>query len=327
MILITGATGLLGSQLVRRFADAGLPVIAFHRQGSDTTCLREYQSRITWRTGDVTDATSIQEAMEGVTGVVHAAAYVSFNPREAKKVEEINVVGTRVMVNAALRCGVKRFVHISSVAALGRTKDQTRITEENKWAENTINSTYAKSKYKAELEVFRGQQEGLSTVMVNPSVILGTSDWNKSSSKIFNYVWKQRPFYTDGFINYVDARDIAEVVFQLYTTGIEGERFILNAGHMAYHPFLSAIATRMNRKAPSLKLSKTGLRVLAWLENIRAHATGAEPLITRETARFAGTEFYYDTGKLRNALKFSFRPLDDTLDWCCAHYTSVAEKN
>jgi nucleoside-diphosphate-sugar epimerase len=208
MIAITGGNGLLGSFIIRELINTNQPFVAFKRNNSDISLLRDVSEKITWRDADVLDPVSLNEALNDITHVIHAAAIVSFNPRDAKKIYNVNVLGTRNITNACLNAGVRRFVHISSVAALGRQKDQTIIDEQNKWIDNPLNSTYAESKYYAELEVFRAQEEGLSTVIINPSVILAPTDWTRSSAQLFKYVYDEKSFYIDGSLNYVDVRDV-----------------------------------------------------------------------------------------------------------------------
>src|SRR5688572_29649466 len=185
MIAVTGSTGLLGSYIVRKLVASNTPFVALKRKGSDVSLLQDLKEKITWRDVEITNPVSVEESFSEVTGVIHTAAYVSFNPRKAKTIFQINTEGTRNVVNACLENNIKRLLHISSVSALGRQKGQTILSEENKWIENGVNSTYGESKYKAELEVFRGQEEGLSTVILNPSVILGFSNWDKSSTQLF----------------------------------------------------------------------------------------------------------------------------------------------
>jgi nucleoside-diphosphate-sugar epimerase len=223
-------------------------------------------------------------------------------------------------VDAALTLGISRILYVSSVAALGRQKHQTLVTEENKWIDSPLNSVYAQSKYRAELEVFRGQEEGLSTVVINPSVILSRGDWTRSSAKIFKYVWDEKPFYTDGSINCVDVRDLTDIIIKLYHSPIEGERFIVNGTSTSFKKLLDMTAQRLNRKGPSIKLTRATVSVLAKLESIRSRITGTEPLITRETARFAGANFLYTNEKVKKALGYQFQTIDATLDWCCEFY-------
>ena len=325
MIAVTGANGLLGSYMVRKLCDTNTPFIAIKRKGSDTSLLNDLKEKITWREADVTDSVSLQEALVDITGVIHTAAFVSFNPRKADAIFEINTEGTKNVVNACLVRNIKRLLHVSSVSALGRQKGQTYLTEENKWVDSSINSKYGESKYKAELEVFRGQEEGLSTVIVNPSVILGFSNWNKSSAQLFKYAWEQRPFYMDGSLNYVDVRDVAEVCFQLFHSTREGERFILNAGAIPFKDFFDKAAAGFQKKGPKIKVTRNYLKVVAALEGVRTRVLGSEPLITQETARLAGTHFLYDSQKVKNALNFNFQTIDATVQWCCEQYTAHME--
>jgi nucleoside-diphosphate-sugar epimerase len=263
---------------------------------------------------------SLQEAFQDCTHVVHAAAIVSFNPRRKKKIFDVNVEGTRHVVNACLNQGVRRLVHISSVAALGRQKGQQNIDETSKWAESPLNSIYGESKYLAELEVFRAQEEGLSTVIVNPSVILAPADWNKSSAQLFKYIWNERAFYAQGSFSYVDVRDVANAVVRLIDTPVENERFILNAGAIAYEDFFKQVAHHLHRKPPYIKLSKKVLRIAATIEAVRAWFVNSEPLLTRESARLVGTRFLYDNRKITKVLNLQFQTIDQSLQWCCEYY-------
>jgi nucleoside-diphosphate-sugar epimerase len=320
MIGVTGANGLLGSFIVRKLIDEKTNFVAFKRTGSDTSMLEDVKDKIEWRNLDLNDAVSMDDSLQGVTGIIHAAAMVSFNPRHASAISRINTEGTRNIVNACLANGVRRFIYISSVGALGRTKGQTQIDEKNKWVENSLQTAYATSKYLAELEVFRGQEEGLSAVIVNPSVILAPADWSRSSAKLFKYVWDERRFYIDGSLNYVDVRDVAAATWLLFSSGIENERFIVSAGAVSFKEFFDAVATRFAKKGPMIKLSKNFLNIVAGLEAMRARIRRSEPLITQETARLAGTSFYFENKKIKKTLQFEFRTLDNTLDWCCRYY-------
>ncbi len=320
MIAVTGANGLLGSFIVRQLIDEKIPFVALKRKQSDTSLLQDVATKISWRDADVCDPVALHEALKDVTQVIHTAAMVSFNPREAKKILNVNVQGTKNVVDACLVNNVARLLHISSVAALGRLKGLSVINDDNKWIDNPLNSTYAQSKYKAELEIIRGQEEGLSTVIINPSVILAPTDWNKSSAQLFKYVWKQKRFFIDGSLNYVDVRDVASITLALLRSTVQGERFIVNSGHITYKDFFGTIGILFNKRPPSIKLDKLFLYIVAFLENLRAMATGATPLITRETARLAGTHFNYNNNKIRNELNFEFQSVDQTLQWCCNYY-------
>jgi dihydroflavonol-4-reductase len=329
MIAVTGANGLLGSFIVRELIARNETFVALKRKGSDTSLLADVSSRISWRDGDVLDPIQLEEALQGVTRVIHAAAVVSFNPRRASFVMDVNVQGTRNLLHECQAKGIKRFVHISSVAALGRQKGQKVIDETNQWVDSPLNSVYAQSKYLAELEVFRAQEEGMSTVILNPSVILGPGDWDKSSAQVFKYVWSEKPFYTDATLNYVDVRDVADITYRLLVnTELSARRYIVNAGKISFYDFFRAVAKRFGKRPPAKKLGARLLRIVARIEVFRTWLSGTEPLLTKETARLAGTEFYYDNSRIKKALQVEFQPIDASLDWCCQYYlTKYMNKN
>lgn len=320
MIAVTGANGLLGSFIIRKLIQEQLPFVALKRSGSDTSLLNDVGEKIQWRDADILNPVQVSEALSGCSKVIHTAAMVSFNPHRANEVMEVNAYGTRHVVNACQEQNVKRLVHISSVAALGRQKGQTLINEENKWIENPMNSVYAISKYRAELEVFRGQEEGLNTIVLNPSVILAPADWNRSSAKLFKYVWKEKSFYIDAFLNYVDVRDVASCAVKFLQTDHQSQRIIVNAGNISFKNFFEKIAAEFNVKPPSIKLSKGILNIVAKAEALRTLFSKSEPLITRETAQLADTRFLYDNQKIKNILDFEFQTIENTIDWCCTYY-------
>jgi nucleoside-diphosphate-sugar epimerase len=224
-------------------------------------------------------------------------------------------------VNACLQHQVKKLVHISSVAALGRQKGQQLVKEENKWIDNPANSVYSYSKYKAELEVFRGQEEGLNTVVLNPSVILAPADWNRSSARLFKYVWRKRPFYIDADLNFVDVRDVATCACLFLDHESHDQRFIVSGGSISFQNFFEKIAANFQIRAPFLKLSKNMLKVAAKAEMVRILLTRSEPVITAETAQLAHTHFVYDNKKIKKTLNFEFQTIDNTLEWCCEYYS------
>lgn len=320
MIAVTGANGLLGSVIVRMLLKHQEPFVAIKRKDSDISLLQDINENITWFDADVLDFVSLIEAFRNVTHVIHTAAIVSYNPRRAKQVMDINVTGTRNVVNACLANNVKRIIHVSSVGALGAQKGQTSVTEENKWVDSHRHSVYAKSKYLSELEIFRGQEEGISSVIVNPSLILAGANWDNSSAQIFKYIWKQSPFYPDGSVNYVDVEDVAVIVYRLLRAPAEAERFIVSAGKVRYKELFGLIAKQFGKKIPSIRISKNFLRIGAFFETLRTSITGSEPRLTKETARIAGVDYLFENHKIVEQLNFKFQPIDKTLQRCCRYY-------
>jgi len=312
-IAITGASGLLGGHLIEAFLKQGLSIIAVVRNPDSLLPASGVEIRV----ADIEDPMSLLEAFKGAEAVIHAAGLVSFNPRHRSRIFGINVQGTAHVVNACLQLGITRLVHISSVAALGR-KPGITLNEDSKWV-NAPASPYAISKYRAELEVYRGAEEGLQVSMVNPSVIIsGTS--GRSSGTLLNYVWDERPFYTDGILNYVDARDVADVVSQLTTAPRHGQRFVLNGGSINYREFFIQVAQRLNKKAPFMRLPGS----LTWwagaAEELRSLVLNREPMVTRQSAAMTRQVYQYDTRRVAEELGFTFRTLSETLDWACDAY-------
>ena len=326
-ILITGATGLVGSATARRFLAEGHTVLALHRPASDRSLLRGMEAAIQWMEGDILDIFSLEKALENVDCVVHAAAVVSFVPRDEDAMYKVNVEGTANVVNACLKKGVRKLCHVSSVAALGRPDPRLLdpdapivIDETQRWTDSPHNSAYAKTKYLAELEVWRGIAEGLSAVIVNPSLILGEGDWKKSSTQLFKYVHDGKPFYTEGTVNYVDVRDIAEAIYALTLSEIENERYILSAGTASYRQLFAAIAGGFGQKPPHIKVG-SGLAGVIWrFEAVRSWLTGSRPLITRDTARSASHHFVFNNAKIKKTLAFEFQELDETVARVCESF-------
>ena len=327
MIAVTGANGLVGSFIVRKLIEEGLPIAAVIRKNSNIGLLDAVREKIVWREADVLDVPALTEALAGVEVVIHAAAVVSFNPRKAKRILEVNVGGTKNVVNTCLALTVRKLIHISSVAALGRRKGLEKIDEESKWVSSPLNSDYAQSKYLAELEVYRGMEEGLNTTIVSPSAVLAPAEWDNSTAQLFQYAWKERPFYTDGALNFIDVRDVAEMIFRIYSLDFAGQKFIASAGVISLRHFFEETAKRFHKRPPFIKLSSSWTGLVARLEDIRSLLSGREPLITIQSARLARETFYYDQQKAKDLLQMHFRPLEETLDWCCSHYLRKVNTN
>lgn len=320
MIIITGANGLLGQYIARKFIAEGKSVAGLKRADSDLALLKDVGSQISWRDGDVTDPASLLDAFAGADTVIHAAAMVSFDPRQKEKIHDVNVEGTRHVVNTCLRLNIRRLIFISSVAALGRSKGLTTINEQTPWAESDLNSDYGQSKYEAELEVYRGQEEGLSVSIVCPSVILAPADLKKSSAQIFGYVMRERNFYSDALINYVDVRDVAEMVYRLYASNKNGERFIASAGAVSMKNLLEEIAVRLGKRKPNRLIHTRWLKVAAWLEELRCRLTGDEMLISRQSVKAGQEKYIYQNDRSVRELDIHYRSRSETLDWCCDYY-------
>jgi len=326
MILVTGATGFLGSHLTASLILKGHKIKTLKRPKSETGLFDKIMSyysidsklvnnNVQWVEGDILDVVSLEEILIDVEKVYHCAATVSFNPKDVENIFKVNVKGTENIVNACLNSNVKKICHVSSVAAFSRTSEESFIDENTEWKSSKENSNYAKAKYAAEREVWRGIEEGLSAVIVNPSIIIGPGDWQKGSSKIFKTISKISMFYTNGVNGYVDVRDVCEVMYLLMESNITGERFILSAENLSYREIFTLIAKNLEKKQPKFRLSKSILNLVWRTEYISSFFTNHNPLITRETVNTSLNKYYYSSEKIIRTLNFKFNPIEDTIKY------------
>ncbi len=315
MIFITGGSGLIGSFVIQKLLSEGYKIRALTRKKKLSSLAQD--AHLEWVIGDLFDIPKLEDYMDGVEYVVHCAALVSFVGKERAEMYRTNVTGTRNLINVALHHSIKKFCHISSVAALGRPKNTDIIHENILWEDSDQNTHYSKSKYLAEVEVWRGQAEGLNTFILNPSVVLGPGDWEASSTQLFRYVWREKSYYTQGIINAVDVRDVAEALYQGLHSALSNERFILNSDSMEYKKFFELIAKGFDKKAPS-RLVKPWMAAIAWrAAYVLSLITGKAPLISRETASMAQKSFQYDNQKAVTKLNIKFRTLPESIEWTC----------
>lgn len=308
-ILVTGGTGFVGSYILRYLVDAGATVRAFKRSTSPMDLVDDIKDQIEWVEGDILDVPFIEEAMDGIDYVYHAAAMISFNPKEAAQMLKVNGEGTANIVNAALYKGIKKLVHVSSIAALGRKEHQPNINEQAQWENSKENSNYAISKFKAECEVWRGMQEGLNIAIINPSVILGAGYWDQGSCKLFGKANKGMQYYPSGSTGFVDVRDVARAAIQLMDSDIVGERYIVNGENLMYKEFFAMTAEALNKQAPSKQAPAWLVNILWRLEWGRSKLFRSAPLLTRETARTAMSTYYYHNNKIKKDMDFEFTPI------------------
>ena len=318
-VFITGATGLLGSFIAKKFLDNGYQVTALKRQHSDLSLLSGYDQKIDWIIGDVLDNAALEKGISEAEIVVHAAAIVSFNPRDKEQMFRINVEGTSSMVNLSVKLKTPRFCYISSIAAIGRNEGTDIIDENTKWKDSELNSNYSISKYQAELEVWRGMEEGLNAVIVNPSTILGPGDWNKSSTVIFKYIHRGLSIYPNGTISLVDVRDVTDFAYALIHSNVN-ERFIINNLAVDYKDFFTKIAIRFNKRPPRFRTTNL-INEIAWrAEHLLNILFNHDPMITKEIAKLSRLNAVYLNEKVILQTGLQFRNMHSTIEWCCKEF-------
>lgn len=322
MILITGGTGLLGSHLLFQLSESNVHLRAIYRNEKKLENVRRvflfYDpingetrfNKIEWVECDILDVVTLFDRLKGITHVYHCAAIVSFQRKDYFKLMKINRQGTSNVVNCCLELGVKKLCHVSSTAAIGGEGEPV-ISENSKWKQSPNTSGYSISKYSAEKEVWRGVEEGLDVVIVNPCVIIGAGDWNESSLTIFRSINKGLKFYTNGANAFVDARDVTNVMVQLMNSEVKNERYLCIGENSTFKNLFDHIATALNKKKVSI-LVKPWMAGITWrITWIFSKITGKETTITKETARSAFNRTSYDGSKIKEVLDIKFRTIEE----------------
>ncbi len=326
-ILVTGGTGLLGSYLLRKLIlDGHTRIRALKRPTSQLHLVQDIKDQIEWVECDILDVIGLEDAMQGVAQVYHCAAVVSFKSSERKKMKHINVNGTANVVNAALDANISKMVYVSSIAAIGRSLKNPIVRENQKWENSTINTAYAKTKYLAEKEVWRGVAEGLNVAIINPSVILGSGVWKSGSTQIFHEIWKGLKFFPEGQTGFVDVRDVVQLMIKMMESDVSAERFIANGANLAFKDFFEKIAASVQKPAPNIPVNAF-IRGVAWrAEWLKSKIYGSSPMITKETAMISSKSFSFENTKSTRTFDFQYRPIDETIQAIGAQLIEASKK-
>lgn len=333
---VTGGTGLLGSHLIYALISHGVKVRAIYRETSNRDIIKkligyyggrenELLSRLEWVESDIGNLASLTEVMKGSGNVYHCAAVVSFGNKDKDLVIDNNVQGTANVVKACLENKVRKLCHVSSNAALGANDGEMMVNEDHGWDEKGHRSPYGISKYLSEREVWKGMEEGLNAVIVNPTLILGPGDWKRGSVSFFLKIDEGLPFHTNGTNGYVDVNDVARAMIILTDSDIAGERFIVNSENLDYRSFFRMIAKSLKVRGPVIGVPK----VLSYPAMFTAHLletlTGGRSALTKEIVRVAWSQISYDNSKIIKKTGMSFTPVEKTVDVIAAIY--LKEKN
>jgi dihydroflavonol-4-reductase len=316
MILVTGGTGLVGAHLLLHLIENGENVRAIYRKLETiqkTKNLFSYYKKenlfkkIDWLQADILDIPSLEIAFENVEFVYHCAACISFDPKDEAIIRKTNIEGTANIVNFCLAKNVQKLCFISSIAALGDLKENEKIiTEETEWNPEKSHSDYAISKFGAEMEIWRGQQEGLNSIIVNPGVIVGPRIWNEGSGIIFNKIEKGFPFYTKGTTGFVAVIDVVQLMVQLMKSEIKNERFVLVSNTISFQELFNAMADALKVNRPWVYISPFVMGVLWRLDWFFSAFFRTKRILDKETAIASYSESLYSNEKVKNTLKIDF---------------------
>lgn len=320
MILVTGATGFLGAELIHQLTAQNFKVRALKRSTSIIPNLIKENTLIEWFVADINEPETLADAFESVTHVYHCAAFISFDPKDKAKLLKINIEGTSNIVNLCLENNV-RLVHVSSIAALGNAKKGELITEKDYWEYDPNVHSYAISKYEGEMEVWRGIAEGLDAVIVNPAVIIGKNAGFEGSGAIFKLVKGGLKFYTDGATGIVDVVDVAKCMILLMNSGITAERYTLSSANLNYKTFFEEIAKGFGIKSPAIE-AKPWMLNLAWrAAKFASIFTRKTPALTKDSARSSFNLSYYSNEKIKTTINITFKPLTESIREVCTALT------
>lgn len=324
MYIVTGGTGLVGAHVLLRLVQQHKPVKALYRKSSrfdvpkkvfkaniDPDWKSAFET-IEWIPGNILDPLSLHEIFQPGDKVLHCAGFVSYQIHDKQKLMDINHIGTQNVVNAGLEKEIAKLVYVSSTAALGHTHEDL-VDENTEWKEGKSLTNYAISKHLAELEVWRGMEEGLNSIIVNPSVIFGFGNSHKGSTQIFTQIKNGLKFYTNGSSGFVDVFDVADAMITLMEGNISGERFILNEGNYTFKEIFQMIAEAFGIKGSQVE-AKPWMSEIYWRWSwLKSKILGSENIITRETARQAYYHRRYNNQKIIAATGHNFIPMKLTI--------------
>lgn len=324
-ILITGGTGLVGRYIARDLAEHGYQNICLvSRSGNVPPILNNSYPHITSIQADVRDVYPLHDHIDEHTIVIHTAATISYDPKIKESMMDINVGGTANIVNLCLDRGAKKMIHLSSIAAVGRGKEKT-ISEKTEWEESKYNSGYAVSKYRSELEVWRGQEEGLDVLVLNPGIILGSGVWGTGSLAIYDQMNKGMSFYPNGGTGVVDVRDIARFVSTALSEDLHGQRYILVGTNLSYQKLFSDISVALGKKPPRISITPTLESIAVLGERLKSLLLRKSPVITRQSLMSARHHSVYDTEKSTAISGFAYTDYERTIAESCAAYLKKSE--
>jgi dihydroflavonol-4-reductase len=317
MILVTGATGFLGSELAMQLVQGGDSIRCTKRDSSKIPgILVPYQQQIEWVDADMMDIFALEDALEGINQVYNCAAWVSLKQADKAPMIRTNVTGTANLVNLCMNRDI-RMVHVSSIAAIGQALPGEMITENHHLEETAENDGYAISKLESEMEVWRGIAEGLDAVIVNPSLIIGANAGTSGSGQLFETVRQGLKFYTNGSAGLVDVKDVAKCMIALMNSDIHAERYIINAENRNYKELTAEIAREFGIKPPGI-LAQPWMMGLAWrAAKLGALLTGKAPAIDKVAAQTATQTRNYDNSKIKKAIAIEFKPISTSIKEIC----------
>ena len=322
MILVTGATGLVGAHLCLELLQKGTPIVALFRRDKKKEATRAFFSaknklslfeQIEWRQADLCNLPELTKAFEGITHVYHCAAYISMAFHKQAYLQEVNQQGTAYIANLCIENKIEKLAYVSSIAALGNETTSAVINEKTPWNPTLEKTPYAYSKYGAELEVWRASQEGIPVVIINPGVILGTGMPHSPLDQLTEQVRKGIRFYPTGKTGYVAVEDVVEVLIRLMESDIKNERYILVAENWFFKDMIQLTAKSLGKRVPTLELKSSYLYIAWFFESCVSALKLRRKFLTKALVKSLSDTKDIDGSKIQAVIKFNYRPIADYL--------------
>jgi len=325
MILVTGGTGLVGSHLLYKLTKKGISVRAIYRSKDKIEAVKHVFSyytkeveplfsKIEWVEANINDIPSLEIAFVGINKVYHCAAFISFDTNDYYALRKINIEGTANIVNFCISYQIEKLCYVSSIATIGDSEKTEIITENTDWNPEEAHSVYAITKYGAEMEVWRGTQEGLNAVVVNPGIIIGSGFWHSGSGSLIKRVYKGMSHYTNGVVGFVDVHDVVSIMLKLMESDFQNERYILISENLSYKDFFIKVATQLQVKPPKKEASKTILSIVWRLDWLRANLRNKSRRLTKNASKSIQAISNYSNAKIVEELKYEFKTIDESID-------------
>jgi nucleoside-diphosphate-sugar epimerase len=310
MILVTGGTGLVGAHLLLHLIENGEKVRAIYRSVTSMEKTKSLFSmykkeslfeQIEWIPADITEVPSLEIAFQNIDTVYHCAALISFDPKDEDILRKTNIEGTANIVNFCIAYEIKKLCFVSSIATLGDLLPHEKfITEETEWNPEKPHNDYAISKYGAEMEIWRGQQEGLNVIIVNPGVILGPGFREQGSGQLFTKVKNGLKFYTLGSTGFVAVTDVVRMAHQLMQSEIKNERFTLIAENSIFRDILNTMADALGVKKPEIHAKPFFMEMLWRLDWFVSNISQQNRKLTQTTAKASYANSIYSNQKIKD---------------------------
>lgn len=334
MVLVTGATGILGRVIVLELLKRGKNVRAAKRKSSNLDEVRhsfqfytdnpdDFFNKIEWINVDFEDIDSLKSALNGVEEVYHCAAKVSFHPKDRKEMYHTNIEGTKNLLYACENPSVKKFLFVSSIAVLDGLNENGVLDEDSDFNSKIDHSSYAVSKHFSEMEVWRASAEGLNTVIVNPGMIIGSGNWNESSGTIFKNFENSNYTFCGG-TGYIDVRDVAKISVNLMEKNIFGQRFVVVSENKKYSEMANQVREKTGKTPPKI-LDKNILNIGRILNGLFGWAFPTLKMATKVNIDAVCNAFPYSSEKVKKNLDYTFIPVSESLDFHLNNY--IKDKN